>query len=349
MKKKRVSAEDVAREAGVSRTTVSFVLNNTPGKNISETTRQRVLSAAETLGYTPNQAARNLAMSRRYTVGLFICHAKSPFSDAFIMRVIEGMNPAVNRHRVALAIQPTTFSNRSYLESASVMNLDGMVLINTHHDDPALEELVASRFPVVIIDFRPDLEVDQVYIDDRKAAAGISAELVRLGHRNIAMITHAPTNYGAARLRVAGFFDALAEGGLEPGPVIEGDFTESSGFRAMEELLSRDPPPTAVFVGNDVVAYGALEALRARRIAVPEEISIVGFDDDYISRFISPPLTTVALPAAGMGSTAVQMVVERIEGSVEGRARRVELPTNVSLRDSAAPPAASHTSLGRRV
>ncbi len=343
MEQKRVSAADVAQKAGVSRTTVSFVVNNTPGKSISEDTRQRVLAAMRELGYTPDESARRVAMARRQTVGLYVRHTQYVYTDAFIVRTVEGMSQAVNRHRVQLIIQPISQSySGSYVDLVRHDNLDGIILINTRAGDDGLSELIGSRIPVVSLDDLGDLDVDQVFVDNRGAARQIVEYLLGLGHTRIAMITHAALSFTASSARFEGYKDALHNAGIQYDEALVrcADFSERSGHDAMIELLSLRDRPTAVFSGNDVVAYGALLAAREKNVAVPDEISVVGFDDDYLSRYMNPPLTSVALPAAGMGSAAVSLLVERLSENGKARkSRRLVLPTHISIRSSASAPA----------
>ena len=343
MEHKRVSAADVAQKAGVSRTTVSFVVNNTPGKNISEDTRQRVLAAMQDLGYTPDERARRVAMARRQTVGLYVRHSQYVYTDAFIVRTIEGMSQAVNRHRVQLIIQPISQSyTGNYVDLVRQDNLDGIILINTQASDAGLNDLITEQFPVVSLDDLGDtLAIDQVFVDNRGAACQIVEYLIGLGHRRIAMITHAAPTFTASSARLAGYRDALEAANIPYSEdlVRYADFSEQSGHDAMLDLLSLPKLPTAVFAGNDVVAYGALLASREAEISVPEEVSVVGFDDDYLSRYMSPALTTVALPASGMGSTAVSLLVERLSDPDSIRKpRRLVLPTHISIRSSATNP-----------
>lgn len=343
MEQKRVSAADVAQKAGVSRTTVSFVVNNTPGKNISEDTRQRVLAAMQDLGYTPDERARRVAMTRRQKVGLYVRHTQYVYTDAFIVRTIEGMSQAVNRYRVQLIIHPISQSfSGSYVDLARQDKLDGIILINTQADDAALSQLIDARIPLVSLDdLGTNYDVDQVFVDNRGAARDVVRYLIGLGHTRIGMITHAALSFTASAARLAGYQDALDEGGLafDTTLVRYADFSEFSGHDAMIELLAVDERPTAVFAGNDVVAYGALLACREAGVVVPDDISVVGFDDDYLSRYMNPALTTVALPAAGMGSAAVSLLVERLSDTAENRKyRRLVLPTHISTRASAAAP-----------
>ena len=343
MGKRRISAEDVAQAAGVSRTTVSFVLNNTPGKSITEGTRQRVLEAASLLGYIPNEDARRLARIRSRTIGLFICHSQFVYSDVFITRVLEGMSQAVNRYRARLVVQPVSLRDTDYAEIARRDRAEGIVLINAHADDPALIALAEEGFPTVSMDFLDDVSIEQVYLDNAAAAREIVEYLIGLGHRRIGMIVHAPSVFLSARRRLQGYRTALEHAGLsyDPALVRHADFSEESGFIQMQGLLRGGAQPTAVFAGNDVVAYGALQAAHQAKLLVPEDISIAGFDDDYMSRFLNPPLTTMVLPAAGHGAAAVEALMNRLErdpaDAVVQPQRRL-LRAHIVIRESCAPP-----------
>ncbi len=342
MAPERVSAEDVAKEAGVSRTTVSFVLNNTPGKSIAEATRQRVIEAAARLGYIPNENARRLARTRARTIGLFVCHSQAVYSDAFITRVLEGMSQAVNRFRARLVVQPVSLRETNYLDIARRDEADGIILINAHVDDRALAAVAEEGFPTVAMDYVGDVPVDQVYVDNSSAAREITEYLLELGHRRIAMITHASPVFFSARKRLEGYRAALKHGGVsyDPGLVRHADFSEQSGFVQMQGILSTAPDVTAVFAGNDVVAYGVIQALHQAGLRVPEDLSVVGYDDDYMSRFLNPPLTTMVLPAAGHGAAAVETLVERMTSSANGTPVFRELRAHIAVRDSCGPPRA---------
>lgn len=338
MGKQRVSAEDVAQEAGVSRTTVSFVLNNTPGKAISEETRRRVLDAAERLGYIPNEHARRLALSRKRAIGLFIGHSQYVYTDAFISRVVEGMAQAMNRRRVQLIIHPVSLTENSYMHLARRDQVEGIIFINTHDDDPAIAEVIEAGFPAVTLDPLDGREIDQVFVDNATATEDVVRYLLELNHRDIAMITHASTVYSASRIRLDAFTRVCREAGVEPREewLQYGDFSEHSGYLAMQEILQHRPLPTAVFAGNDVIGYGAMRAINDAGLRIPEDISLCGFDDDYLSRYLNPPLTTMALPAAGMGSAAVSLLMSRLEEEDEDVPfpARVVLPAQLSIRSS---------------
>ncbi|WP_455383069.1 LacI family DNA-binding transcriptional regulator [Salinispira pacifica] len=359
MQRRRVSSADVARRAGVSRTTVSFVLNNTPGKTISEETRQRVLEAASNLGYEPNVNARRLALLRDKAVGLFVCQSQSVVSDSYVIRLIEGMSQVLNRKRYSLVLQPVRAAESNYADLAAQDELDGVVLLNAHEQDDGISELQRKGVPLVVIGTMADESIFQVDIDNRQAAQEMTSHLIELGHRRIGMIVHAPLYFYAARERLAGFRSALkrARIGAREELVTVADFTESSGELSMKHLLELDERPTAVFAGNDLIAYGAYKAIRDAGLRIPEDISVVGFDDDYLSRYLSPPLTTMSLPAAGLGSIAAGLVAQQIvaaereetggdaaSGSREGDgqgdgSKQTILPTRIAIRGSTRAPA----------
>lgn len=336
MKLKKASAVDVAERAGVSRTTVSFVLNNSPGKMISEETRQRVLKAAEELGYEPNEYARGLARMRRNSIGVFICHSQSIFSDAYIPKVIEGAAQTLNKFRFQLVLQPLKLEQSDYLKIAKKDNLDGVIFINIHDESTAFKRLVDSKFPFVVIGTVKNNEVIQVDIDNKKSAKEAVRYLLKLGHRKIGMIAHASIVYNASYSRVEGYKGAMQEANLDIKNkwIQVADFSEESGYRAMKELLKLKEPLTAVFAGNDVIAYGAIKAIEDAGLAIPDDVSIVGFDDDYLSRYLNPPLTTITLPASGLGSQAAKLLIDIISGKNILEPKRVLLPTHFSIRKS---------------
>ncbi|RKX77022.1 MAG: LacI family transcriptional regulator [Spirochaetes bacterium] len=338
---KRVSSKDVAKLAGCSRTTVSFVLNNTPGKKIPEKTRQRVLKAAEELGYIPNQYARRLVMEKHLSVGLFVCHPKSVFSDAYIIRLIEGITQVLNRNRCRLVIQPLQLLDSEYLEMAKTDNVDGIILLNTHDNDRGLPGILEAGFPLVVIGTLQDKSIPQVDINNRAAAKDVVNYLVEMGHRRLAMITHAPLVFYAAKERLEGYREVL-EGASIPydkNLIKIGDFSEESGYEAMKEILRLKNLPTAVFAGNDIIAYGAIKAIKDAGLRIPDDISIAGFDDDFLSRYLNPPLTSMTLPAAGLGSTAAELIIQCIEGEISRyEAPSIILPTHLSIRDSCKKP-----------
>ena len=335
MKPRKASAVDVARRVGVSRTTVSFVLNNTPGKTIPENTRQKVLSAARSLGYAPDESARRAAMMKRHAVGLFITHSAYISSDAYILRLIEAVTPVFNRARVQLVLQPIKLREADYLALARRDRVDGVILINTHDADKGLAQLVRARFPLVVIGSLSRRSICQIDIDNRASACAAVSHLTSLGHSSIGMILHAPRAYYAARERYQGFAMAMQNAGFTVRAewVREANLTEESGYRAMRDILGHARRPTAVFAGNDVIAYGAMEAIKDADLSIPDDMSIVGFDDDLPSRYVNPPLTSVTNPAMRLGSAAASMVISMLNGDARP-AHRTILSMRLAVRGS---------------
>jgi len=223
-----------------------------------------------------------------------------------------------------------------------------------HENDGGIAELQAAEVPLVVIGTMADPSVYQVDIDNRIAAEEMTAHLIELGHRRIAMVVHAPLLFHAANERLAGYRSALKRARLpfHEDLVKVADFTEESGELAMQRLLTSGERPTAVFAGNDLIAYGAYKAIRDRGLSIPDDISVVGFDDDYLSRYLNPPLTTMSLPAAGLGSIAAGLVAQQIVAADAARrqpgagdapaatadgasaSKQTILPTRIAIRGS---------------
>ncbi len=346
IRQKSISQNEIARIAGVSRTTVSFVLNNVRGKNISEETRQKVLLVAKEFGYIPDPSAVATAINRIGSICLMVCHSESAFSDAYIMRLIDGMGRAVHKARYDLRVLQFRVSRHDYLETARSGGYDGAILLNTHAEDPGIAELEASNLPFVIIGALPDERLVQVDIDNREASIGIARYLLSLNHREIAVIAHASKTFFAVEARLSGFCEELKNHDVvvPESRIRFANFTEESGYEATKELLAtegeaftsgqrRVPFPTAIFGTNDVVAYGAMRAIEEAGLSIPEDISVIGFDDDYMSLYTNPPLTTVTLPAEGIGRTAAETLLRIMRGVNVKRGLHL-LPTNLTIRQS---------------
>jgi LacI family transcriptional regulator len=338
-KKLSVSSSEVARRAGVSRTTVSFVLNKTPGKNIPEETRALVFEAARELNYVPDEEARRFAKKASLHAGFIASHSRSTAADAYILRLLEGMVPVFNRHRCSLTLFSFRQGQADYLDMIRECALDGVIVTNTHEEDQGLRALAASAVPLVVIGSVEGLDAFQIDIDNAAAAEEVVSYQLSLGHRSIGMIVHAPLSYYAARSRLLGYRRALEKAGVgyDEGLVRPADFSEESGHAAMCGLLDSGRKIDAVFAGNDAVAYGAIEAIYDRRLRIPEDISIAGFDDDFPSRFVHPPLTTMTLPASLLGARAAATLVELIRGRAPEE-HLIYMPTSLSVRESCGKP-----------
>jgi LacI family transcriptional regulator len=325
----RASSLDVARHARVSRTTVSFVLNHAAGKSIPAATRARVLAAARALGYVPDLRARARAMATRRTIGLFVPHTGYVSADPYVHRVIQGMTPVLHGGRFRLVVQSIAGSQGDYAALARRSEVDGVVFM--------IAQLRAASFPLVVIGTLADRAIPQLDVDNRAAAAAATRYLVGLGHREIGLILHAPPSFSAARDRREGFRAAMAEAGLAVPRawVRAADLTEEGGYRAMRAILAGRRRPSAVFATSDVVAYGALQALQDGGLGVPDDVSVVGFDDDLLSRYTRPRLTTVHSPAEGLGAEAARLAMALVRGARPGSSPRLE--ASLVVRESCRP------------
>ena len=275
-------------------------------------------------------------MIKHHSIGFFIPHAGYISSDSYILRVIEGMTPVLNKARFQLVLQPLKYTEMNYLQLARQDNVDGIILMNTHDDDTGLSEVIEAGLPTVVIGSINRTDVCQIDIDNSAAAAAAVRHLIALGHRDIGMIVHAPLTYYAARGRREGFEAAMREAGLpvRPERVRVADLTEQSGYAAMQQILGQGSRPTAVFAGNDVVAYGALQAIKDAGLKVPDDISLIGFDDDLLSRYMNPPLTTITNPAPGLGAEAARLLIATLRGRPTVCPQMTTLAVTLAQRDS---------------
>ncbi len=338
MSNKRVTSQDVADLAGVSRTTVSFVLNKVEGVQISEATRQRVIAAADELGYVPDAAAQALASRRSQIIGLVL--TRSPHhiaSDAYITQLLDELIEVVRPHRIRMMIDivQSHHQKEAYLELVRAKRIDGILLSGPRIDDEALQTLADEKFPTVLMGQLPGSQFCCVDIDNRAAAKTAVAHLVSLGHTRIACITNAQLSYTAAVDRLAGYRDALDEAGIpfDPDLVQHGDFDMQSGYDRMIDLLDSPKAMTAVFVASDTVALGAKAAIRQRGLKVPTDIALVGFDDLPFARYTDPPLTSIRLPFAELARKAGEMMINIIN-NIQPDCRQIILDTQIQVRES---------------
>jgi LacI family transcriptional regulator len=338
---RRPTSADVAARAGVSRTTVSFVINGRADVQIPAGTRRRVEDAARELDYHPHGPASQLAAGASLTIGLVMRQsAEQLAADMNLANTLWGLAAAARAEGYRVLVEPLAPADGTYAGLLRSRRADGLIVSGPRDDDDELAALVRDGFPVVIQGSRPDLDAPSVDVDNRAGARGAVEHLISLGHREIGCITNAPLHYTAAAERLAGYRDALAAAGIsfDPAFVVEGAFDAASGHLGMAELLSRGRP-TAVFVASDVVAIGALRGVRDAGLRVPGEVSVAGFDDIPIAAHVDPPLTTVHLPAGALGETAGRVLLDRIAGRPVPP--RTLLPTELIVRDSTAVPAKS--------
>jgi DNA-binding LacI/PurR family transcriptional regulator len=332
------TSADVAALAGVSRTTVSFVINGRSDVQIPPETWRRVEEAARELDYHPNGPARQLAAGASLTIGLVMRQsAEQVAADMNLANTLWGLAAAARAGGYRVLVEPLAPEDGTYAGLLRSRRADGLVVSGPRDDDDELAALVRDGFPIVIQGSRPDLDAPSVDVDNRAGARGAVEHLLELGHRRIGCITNAPLQYTAAKERLDGYRDALAGAGIDFDPrlLVEGAFDAASGHLGMAELLGRTQP-SAVFVASDVVAIGALRGLRDAGLRIPTDVSVVGFDDIPIAAHVDPPMTTVRLPAGALGEAAGRLLVDRIAGRPVPA--RTLLPTQLIVRDSTAIP-----------
>ena len=338
MPRKRVTSQDVAELAGVSRTTVSFVLNNVPGMKISQETRQRVLEAARQLNYYPASAARSLASGRTNFIGLVLCQSPtSIFADAFLPEVIRGLGEVAQECGFRILLESVEDVTRpdAYISLVREKYIDGLIVSGPRSDDAQLPQLAKEGFPIVLLGQLNEVNFNFVDVDNVGAARMATEHLIALGHQRIGLITNAPPQYTASRDRQRGYRLALEAHGIayDQNLVRYGNFREESGYEAMTQLLELTERPTAMFVACDLVAFGAMEAIKEHGLAIPEDIALVGFDDVRLAPYVDPPLTTVRLPAYEQGQRAGDLLIRLIRGE-KSMETQILLETELVVRES---------------
>ena len=335
--RERPTLEAVARRAGVSRATVSRVVNGST--TVAAAIRDAVNRAVEELGYVPNQAARSLVTQRTESIALILPESASRvFSDdMFFPAVIRGVSVELEAadKQLVLMMAGSPASHDRVERYAMAGHVDGVMFASMHGADPLPGSLARMGIPVVCSG-RPmasaESDVPYVDVDHVGGVAAAVRHLVATGHRRIATIA-GPQDMVAGVDRLTGYQSALAEAGL-PEHTAVGDFTRESGVRAMRQLLAEDPQLDAVFVASDMMAHGALQAVKESGRRVPENVAVIGFDDFEISRFSDPPLTTVRQPIVDIGRTMAKQMLGLVDGKPDVP-RCVVLPVELVVRASA--------------
>lgn len=333
-----VTMADVAKAAGVSRTAVSFVLNQRTDVNIPDATRERINVVARELGYRPNAAARTLASKKSAWFGLVTEIATSPFASG----VIKGAQQAAWRDGRFLLIAPS--DDEPGMESLAVEKLleqqiGGLVIAASWHREITVPENAMSVPCVLVNCFDADQRFPSIVPDEVGGGYTATDILLKSGHTNIGHITLTP-GIPAQTGREIGMKKALAEAGItQPASnIVAGDGTADSGFQGTRELLERPDPPTAIFCGNDRIAMGAYDAIKESGLRVGTDISIVGFDDqEILAPHLRPRLTTIALPFEEMGTAGVSLLNQMAEGApIDNRQITIGCPPRI--RSSVAVP-----------
>jgi DNA-binding LacI/PurR family transcriptional regulator len=313
----RPTIADVARAAGVSKSAVSFALNNRPG--VGEDTRHRILSAARDLGWTPDSKARALSVSKALAVGLVIARTPETLrSDPFFPSFIAGAETVLSDRGYSLLLHLVPDVEREeeiYRRLGSEGRVDGIFVTDLRVEDPRPALLAELGLPAVIIGpALPEPFWPAVGVADAPGIAAAVQHLADLGHTRIAHVS-GPLQVVHGRSRADAWATALAEAGLPRGRCVEADFSAESGVRATRELLESGERPTAIVYANDLMAMAGLSWAASRGVRVPEDLSITGFDDTEISAHLQPALTTVSMDVVTWGATAANRLLELVSGT----------------------------------
>jgi LacI family transcriptional regulator len=341
----RVTIHELAKLSGVSVGTVSRALNGYP--DVGAATRARVMQLAEELDYTPNAAARTLVTQRSHVVGVFLETGKDhpDIQHPFFHEVLVGVKSKLGAAGFDLLLFASEHPGNgyggahSYLKRARHHHVDGAILMGPPADDPEVQRLARSSLPCVAVDLELDGRATTSVRSDSHQGAWMAVEhLAKQGHKRIAHIA-GPVDTTPGRERLAGFQRAMVEAGLPyyDDLVVHGDFYYDSGVAAMDALIddNADDPPTAVFCASDMMAMGAMRAVHARGLKIPDDVAFVGFDDMLMAAMAHPPLTTVRQQKQRLGELAAEALLGRIDGGEDAVLEsRMTLPVELVERES---------------
>ncbi len=332
----RPTLEDVARRSGVSTATVSRCLN-LPDR-VSKSTRDKVDAAVRELGYSPNFGARIMAARRTHTIGAVI----PTMENAIFARGLQAFQEELAENGYTMLVASTSYSQQNEEEQIRALvarGAEGLLLIGHDRRASVLEFLATQKVPTLVAwTYDPEAALPSIGFDNFSAMRALMVEVLRRGHRKVAVLSGFTAENDRARLRLEGILDAIGDAGLDPTavPLIRSDYSIDAGKDGLATLLDRDPELTAVVCGNDVLAVGAMIGARARGLRVPQDISITGFDDIELASVVDPALTTVHVPHREMGRRAAQILAAMLHD--EQVPTHVKLTADLRLRDSLARP-----------
>lgn len=323
---------DVARKAGVSIATVSRVINDV--SIVREDTRQKVLNAIEELNFSPNAIARVLVTRKTHTIGMIIPDISNPiYSEAS-----RGIEEIASKNKYNLIFCNTNYLHSKELKYINIFReyrIEGLILATAEIEDNYVSMLKREKFPCVLL-FRQvkDEDINFVVVDNEKGAFKIVQHLITLGYKRIGHIT-GPANISCSQLRLKGYKRALEKNSLKFSQdfCITSRFEEGDGYKAMQKLLDRRMNIEAVFCANDLIAFGAIRAIKERRLRIPDDVAVVGFDDIKPSSYTTPALTTVNQPSYQMGSLSAEILINMIRGD-SMTSKRVILEPEIIIRES---------------
>jgi LacI family transcriptional regulator len=326
---------DVARLAGVSPITVSRVINNSG--YISQKTRERVQAAIDELGYVPNIIARSLRSKRTSTLALVITDITNPFFTS-LARGVEDTASDAGFNVIFCNTDESIQEEEKYVNLLLQKQVDGILLVPAHSASPSIDRIQEQETAVVILDRKVNnARVDVVRCDSEMGAYQLTGLLIEKGHRSIAVLS-GPKGVSTAEDRVKGYWRAMTEAGMaNPDLVFYGAFTQASGHENACQALALSPRPTAFFAGNNFIAVGALKAIQDAGLKMPEDVSLVTFDDLPLSAVLEPILTVARQPAYEMGRRGTQLLLGRLNDGASNESSEILLPIEIVARQSIGP------------
>ena len=324
--------KDVAALAGVSFTTVSHVMNQT--RPVSAPVEAKVKAAIRQLNYVPSGVARSLRARQTGTIGLLVPNN----TNSYFAELARGIEDYCERNGYFVFLcnsDDDIRKQQNYLRVLREKRIDGLIVASAGDDAVLAELLAATRVPVVMVDRQiAGLEADAVQIDHEAGAYLATRHLLELGHRTIGCIG-GPLAMDVSVLRVDGFRRAMAESGIAVGveAIIQSDFSSPGGYLAAKRLLQTFKP-SGIFASNDMMGIGALRAAAELGLRVPHDVSVIGFDDIELGRYVFPALTTVGQPILSLGEATAQTLLARIAGSLSGAPHRQIMPPSLTIRES---------------
>lgn len=331
-----VTLNDIANKAGVSVSTVSRVLNNKTKKyRISEETESLILKAAKKLNYRPNQLARGLRLKKTHTIGLIVPDISNPFF-AHVTRIIQ---THAYRAGYSLIVCNTDEDIETELEQVELLiskGVDGFIVMPVGTTFSHIKKLMDDYIPLVLLDRSfDDLDTSSVVVDNYTGAYKATEYLISMGHSKIAVIQGLPDTY-TNNARLKGYLDALKDGGIEVDRnyIVGKDFRKENGYIETKILLGLEQPPTAIFTTSDLITLGALEAVSEEKLTIPEDLSLVSFDDVDFAPFLFAPLTAVRQPKEIMGEVAVKLLIDGLKSKGKIDHRKIVLKSELVVRGS---------------
>jgi LacI family transcriptional regulator/LacI family repressor for deo operon, udp, cdd, tsx, nupC, and nupG len=331
----KVTIHDIARAAGVSKSTVSAVLNDNP--LISDATKRKVRRIMERFNYTPNEIARSLASRQTKTIGLIIKEIDNPYYG----KMTKGIYNVAHGKKHGVILCNTELEPQKEVESVTILKskkVDGLIIspLQERVDVSHIAQLKKEKYPFVLIGGIQNLETNVVDIDNEKAAYEAVSYLIAAGHKRIAHLL-GPVYSVHSRQRCTGYKKALRKHKLplHDDLIIEAGRSLQDGYEAGMRLLKRSKKFTAVFCYNDLLAIGFMRAARECRLKIPEDIAVIGFDDIELASFTVPPLTTVSVPMYQLGEESAKLLFEQIEHKERHLAKRVILDAPLTVRETA--------------